>query len=196
MENPAPSSEANDNDSDAEVLISVQTVHTPVKDAQQTSQSADTPNANGGSTATPVSAAPNSRFCFVCNAPSNDSFVKMFGTVSTHSKKSIYDFIWKFLDSKPSVRHETADASSLNDEVICSECFKMICDFDVARSHAKRLKKQIRQKLAMTEAYFEQSQNPNHMDATQTATEDVEDEQQHQHANMMECTVIDLCDDD
>lgn len=192
MKNPLPSSEANDSDSDSEVLISVQTVHTTVKNTQNTSQSTATTNANDDSTATSVPAATNPRFCFVCNAPKDDSFVKMFGTVSTYSKKSIYDFIWKFLDCKPSVRHETADASSLNDEVICSECFEMICNYDVVRSHTKRLKKQIRQKLAITEAYFEQAQNQNEMDVTQTASEDADELQQQQ----MECGIIDLCDDD
>lgn len=195
-ENRPSSSEANDTGSDSEVLISVQTVHTPVKDRQNTSQAAVTTSAIGGSTTTPVSVATNPKFCFVCNAPSNDSFVKMFGTVSTYSKKAIFDFIWKFLDCKPSVRHETADASSMNDEVICTECFKLICDYDVARSQTKRLKKQIRQKLAVTEAYFEQSQNPNDVDATETATEDVEGERQQQQPEYMECNVIDLCDDD
>lgn len=196
---PMPSPETNNNSSDSEVLISVQTVHTPANSTQNTTRSTVTANASDDSTTTQGPVATNSKFCFVCNAPSKDSFVKMFGTVSNYSKKSIYDFIWKFLDCKPSVRHETADASSLNDEMICSECFIMICDYDIARSNAKRLKKQIRQKLAITETYFEQKQN--RMDATQTAAEDVDGEQQQQqqhpqHDDTMECDVIDLCDDD
>lgn len=111
----------------------------------------------------------------------------------------MYDFIWKFLGSKPSVRNANADASSLNDEVICEVCFKMICDYDEARSSARRLKKQIRQKLTITERYFEQMQN--RTDATQTAMEcdDGDCQEQQTDAMIMEddvCDVIDLCDDD
>lgn len=99
------------------------------------------------------------------------------------------------MDNKPSVRHETTDAPDLNDEVICSECFKMICNYDVARSHAKRLKKQIRQKLAITETYFEQIRNET--DATQTMAEDGDNNQQEwSDMTNAECEVIDLCDDD
>ena len=103
------------------------------------------------------------------------------------------------MDYKPSVRHAMADASSLSDEMICSECFKMICNYDEARSNARRFKKQLRQKLAITETYFEQSQNK--MDTTQTAKDGGEDDRQHGKSDVeiMEddaCDIIDLCDDD
>lgn len=175
---------------DKEVLITVQTVHTPLQDTKNAGQS----NFTAPATATP-------KFCFICNAPNNDSFVKMFGSESTYSKKPIYDYIWKFLGNKPSARNATADASNLNDEVLCSDCFGMICDYDESRSKTKRLKKQIRRKLAITETYFEQRQNA--MDVTQPAERVGGNDQQEQQqptgvitmANNT-CEVIDLCDDD
>lgn len=109
------------------------------------------------------------------------------------------------MDHKPSARNATADAASLNDEVICAGCFKMICNYDEARSNAKRLKKQIRQKLTITETYFEQIQNGMDANATQTAMvcddNNGQQEQQNQQSNVMimeddVCDVIDLCDDD
>lgn len=97
------------------------------------------------------------------------------------------------MGSKPSVRNGTADASNLSEEVICNDCFEMVCNYDAARSTAKRLKKQIRQKLAITETYFEQTAN-----ATVTPPNEADDGEQSDVTMMEEtvCDVIDLCDDD
>lgn len=186
---------------DEEVLITVQTVHTPLKDTPTANQSNVTATATATATATD---AKTPKFCFICNAPNKESFIKMFGSESTYSKKPIYDFIWKFLGNKPSARNATANASTLNDEVLCTECFEMICDYDEARSNTKRFKKQIRQKLAITETYFEQSQNG--MNATQAAKDlgDNGQQQQQQQQRQIDvldmensmCEVIDLCGDD
>lgn len=199
-DNSRPSTELNEKNlesdlDDEEVLICVQTVNIPLTNAQDATQLVSTANAIGNSTIIAKDAA-SSKFCFVCNARCNESSVNMFGSVTAHSKKSIYDFIWKFLGNKPSVRNATTDASSLNDEVICKNCFGTISDYDVARSNAKRLKKQIRQKLIITETYFEQSQSE--LNATETADERDNDQQQQQTKTMdMDVNdVIDLCDDD
>lgn len=182
-------------DLDQEVLITVQTVHIPLEDTQSETESIPITNATDNAAAT---AAASSKFCFVCNAPKNESFVKMMSSVTIHSKKTIFDFIRKFMGSEPSVRNTTADATSLNDEMICNDCFKLVCNYDEARSNAKRIKKQIRQRLSITETYFEESQNL--MDTTQTEDECGDGEQQ-QRSDVMyteydACDVIDLCDDD
>lgn len=195
--NPLPPTETIENSSDSEldeeeVLITVQTVHIPMEIATQSISSTNATDNNNGTTA----ATARSKFCFVCNAPKNELFVKLFGTTSIHSKKPIYDFVWKFLGCKPSVRNETADVSSLGEEVICHECFELVCNYDAARSDAKRLKKQIRQKLTITEMYFEQTRN-----AVPVATPPDESDNEGEQSDvvMMEdtvCDVIDLCDDD
>lgn len=193
--NPLPPCDSNANSSDSEpeeeVLITVQTVHIPV--GSETDKSLVTATNRMGT-----------KFCFICNAPETESAVKVFGTVSTHSKKPIFNIIWKIMDGKPSVRYETADASSMSDELICMECFEMVSSYDANKTSAKKLKKKIRQKLSITELYYEQA-----MSTPQSKDEGVEDdtdeqEQQHQEhqqsdVGMMEntaCEVIDLCGDD
>lgn len=95
----------------------------------------------------------NSETCFICNITSQ-SYVDLYGSSAPHSGKCIFNFVWKFLGGKPSVRNDATDASSMKPEVVCTECVTMINQYDAARVVAKRYKKQLREKLTSTEAHF------------------------------------------
>lgn len=120
-----------------EVLLTVQTVHTGItSDLSHTTDNID------------------DQSCFLCNKQNSESFMDLYTTVTTYSKKSIYNFIWKFMDGNPSVRNDVLDASCLQDDVICYECLVMINEYDSSHEMAKKCKKQLCQRLKKTEKSF------------------------------------------
>lgn len=116
-----------------------------------------------------------SQVCFICNTTTSQSFADLYGTMAAYSGKSIFDFIWKFLDDKPSVRNDTMDATSLGREVVCSECLRMINGYDNARVAAKQYKKLLQNRLTITENFYQKVQGEingrsktNRLDKSQT----------------------------
>lgn len=171
-------------ENESEVLISVQTVSQPVNIINSENITSNEPT--------------NQQIaCFICNRSSNEPWADIYFTVSD-SGIPIYDFIWNFLGSKPSVRNNGTDANDLKNHVICKECLCSINQYDKARSTAKRFKKDLRQKLAETEMYFEQLENQ--IDEQ----ENVEHDQDKQNRGTSTASnespetlnVIDLCEDD
>lgn len=162
-------------DQEPEILISTQTVHTEIGTVQN--DDASTPDRNTISpdptssssfdtvdnvNSKPINSKSNSKItpkCFVCNSSNGDSFLNLYGTVSAYTARSIYDFIWKWLGGKPSVRNEKTNAAELKDEIICSDCLDTINDYDAALVTARQCKKQICDKLMKTEAHFQRIQN-------------------------------------
>lgn len=143
------SNKCNDGQLEGDVLFTVQTIHTNELD-QATTDNLDstqsfTPNQN--------------QVCFICNSATSESYVDLYGTVAAHSGKCIFDFVWKFLGNKPSVRNELMDASCLTQEVVCLQCVGMINQYDKAHVTKKWFKKILRNKLTSTENYFMRLQN-------------------------------------
>lgn len=213
-----------------EILISTKTVHTEnatvqKNDAATSSHPFDpVSNVNSKSKNSKINSKSTPK-CFVCNSATADSFSNLYGTVSAYSARSIYDYIWKWLGGKPSVRNEKTNASQLEDEIICSDCFDTINDYDAALLTAKQCRKQICDKLMKTEAHFQKIQNEENvnvvnggvsgdgiqhysivMEGTETESEtdtntNGTSSQASQIGTRQDCLtqggdIIDLCDDD
>lgn len=106
--------------------------------------------------------------CFVCNSSENRPFTNLFERLPDHSSRSnhsknstklIINLVWKILGEEPSMRMKSIDDISLEDEVVCAECLEELREFDYANSTAKRAKKQLRNRLAKTEALFSSIEN-------------------------------------
>lgn len=121
-----------------DVLVSVQTTH----DSSLIPQQCD-----------------ETKVCFICNSVSSESFVGLYGTTAPHSGKCIFNFVWKFLGGKPSVRNDSIDTLHLKQEMVCFECFSMMEEYDKARVASKRYKKLLRNRLANTETYYARLQH-------------------------------------
>lgn len=185
-------------EAEPEVLISVQTVNSAPENASASSQTptviVNDPSSN---------ASANQQICFICNSSSDRPFSDLYGTPSSHSTTPIYDFVWKFLGGKPSVRNDATDASSLNNDVVCAGCLDMLNKYDEAHTNSKLFKREIRRKLDKTEAYFQLVQNQK-ADTTveRRSDEHPDNEAAFTHSDdsiiCMEIvpSVIDLCDDD
>lgn len=74
---------------------------------------------------TPI-ATPLSRICFLCNTTESETFVNLYEALTLHSNTPVFDFVWKFLDDKPSVRDDTVDAANSNWNSICMGCHNKI----------------------------------------------------------------------
>lgn len=135
-----------------EVLLTVQTIHIENTNDDQKDNVSTTTTANDHSQAT--QSHDEGQSCFVCNTSSSASFMDLYTTVTTHSKKNIYSFVWKFLGGKPSVRNDMIDANCLKEDVVCIECLEMINEYDAARIVAKQFKKQLCDRLNKTEEDF------------------------------------------
>lgn len=143
----------------------------------------------------------NQLICFVCNTSTNKPFADLYGTVSAYSTTPIFDFVWKFLGGKPSVRNDAIDAPGLKNDVICAVCLDMFNKYDESHLNSRRFKKEIKCKLESTEAYFEKRQ---HQDAIMM-TEPSDDQNPsnegavaHTYVAVVDTAtgVIDLCGDD
>lgn len=95
----------------------------------------------------------------MCNSSSSAPFVDLYGTLSAYSKTAVYDFVWKFLGGKPSVRNATAEAPTLENDFLCAECIDMINEYDATRMKVKQIKQNLCHKLAKTESHFEKLQS-------------------------------------
>lgn len=97
--------------------------------------------------------------CFICNTRTSESYVSMHESVTTHSNAPIYDYVWNFLNDKPSVRDDSTDAANSNWNLICMECYNKINQYDFACVTATRLEKELRDELALTEALYAPQQD-------------------------------------
>lgn len=98
--------------------------------------------------------ASTSRTCFICNTAASESFVNMYETVSLHSNTPVYDFVWKFLDDKPSVRDDSIDAANANWSSLCNKCLNKINEYDLALMAAAKIEEELRWELSQTEQLF------------------------------------------
>lgn len=97
--------------------------------------------------------------CFICNTRTAESYVSMYESVTTHSNAPIYDYVWNFLNDKPSVRDESSDGANSNWNLICMECYNKINQYDFACVTATRLEKELRDELTLTEALYAPQQD-------------------------------------
>lgn len=139
-----------------------------------------------------VSRQSGSQACFICNTTNSQSFVDLYGTMAAHSGKSIFDYIWKFLGGKPSVRNETMRASSLCQDVVCSECLSMINGYDNARVDAKRYKKLLQNRMAITEIFYKSLQEKIDSRSSIIGENRIDESHTDSTARMKENEVIDL----
>lgn len=101
---------------------------------------------------------PLSRICFLCNATESDTFLNLYEALTFHSNTPVFDFVWKFLDDKPSVRDDTVDAANSSWNSICVGCFTKINEYDLACETAARLEEELRWELSQTEATYATAQ--------------------------------------
>lgn len=178
----------------------MQTVHTENKNTPEvqpntgTKEQANSKQRGTKRKSEPLSKVPRRQACFICNTTDSDSFMNLYGTTSAYTNTSIYNFVWKWLGGKPSVRNATTDASNLNEEVICTDCLDSVNDYDEAILTAKRYKKQLCDKLTKTEEYFEQAYFDRN-DTNDSESDASEGSNQCQITLAPDCDVIDLCDD-
>lgn len=104
--------------------------------------------------ATASTPAPLSCICFLCNTTESEKFLNLYEAITFHSNTPVFDFVWKFLDDKPSVRDDTVDAANSNWNSICVGCFNKINEYDLARETANRLEEELRWELSQTEATY------------------------------------------
>lgn len=181
-----------------EILVSVQTISEPIYQSDEVGNVAKTTN----STLTNQSNE-NENVCFICNSTENNSFKSMYTTVSGASKTVIFDFVWKFMGGRPSVRNETTDASCMN-EVVCGECLDLINEYDTARADAIDLRCGLINKITETEKQIVKAQNEN----SKKNSFGEKSSENFQEKSSLTCggatytsrndqgTLIDLCDDD
>lgn len=112
------------------------------------------------------------RTCFICNTASSESFVNMYEIVSLHSNTPVYDFVWKFLDDKPSVRDDSIDAANANWSSLCNKCLNKINEYDSACVAAAKIEEELRWELSQTEQLFAGQENNMTID---------ENEQENEH---------------
>lgn len=112
--------------------------------------------------ATASAPAPLSRICFLCNTTESETFLNLYEALTFHSNTPVFDFVWKFLDDKPSVRDDTVDAANSNWNSICVGCFSKINEYDLACETAARLEEELRWELSQTEATYAAQQNVAH----------------------------------
>lgn len=105
---------------------------------------------------------PITRICFLCNTTESESFVNLYEALTSHSNTPVFDFVWKFLDDKPSVRDDTVDAANSNWNSLCIGCFQKIDEYDLACETASRLEEELRWELSQTEATYAAQQNTAH----------------------------------
>lgn len=173
-----------DLESEPEALISVQT---------ESIANANEQTDNQGDHVNPSEGRFGREACFICNSPNNEPFVCLYTTHSLHSGTSIFEFVWKLLGDKPSVRNETTDASCLNGDVICSDCLTMINKYDAARVTTKRFRNELCEKLAATENHFARIHNTEQRDNDEGIPESMGTINSNPDN---QCTAIDLCDED
>lgn len=99
-----------------------------------------------------------SRKCFICDSSRYGPFTNVYEHINMRSNKPIINFIWKILGEQLSPRMNSIEDVG-EEEEICVECLEMIRSYDAANNTAKRLKKQLRNRLAKTEAYCCSTQN-------------------------------------
>lgn len=109
-----------------------------------------------------AAAVPINQVCFLCNTTECDTFVNLYDTSTSHSNTPVFDFVWKFLDDKPSVRDDTVDAANSNWNALCIGCFQKINEYDLACETATRLEEELRWELSQTEATYAAQQNTAH----------------------------------
>lgn len=97
--------------------------------------------------------------CFICNTTTSETFVNLYDTMSEHSNTPIFDFIWKFLDDKPSVRDDTVDGANSNWNSICNRCLIRINEYDLACVTSTNLEEELRYELSQTEAIYTEQEN-------------------------------------
>lgn len=105
------------------------------------------------------SSAINHRCCFICNSNKNEPFVQIYGTVTSHSNTPIFKYVKRFLDGKPSDRHEIIDEINSNRNLLCPRCFNKINDFDLACVTATRLHQELKRELSKTETIYASQKN-------------------------------------
>lgn len=104
----------------------------------------------------PIPAATENRTCFICNTTASESYVNLYETVTSHSNTPVYDFVWKFLGDKPSIRDDSIDGANANWSSLCLQCFNKINEYDLACETAGRLEEELRWELSQTEARYGQ----------------------------------------
>lgn len=130
-----------------ELLVSVQTMPTLVQSTETSDDPSMVPSGN------------ESRKCFICNSSRYGPFTNVYNEhIHMRSNKPIISFIWKILGERLSQRMNSVEDIG-EEEEICVECLEMIRSYDDASNTAKRLKKQLRNRLAKTEAYYCSTQN-------------------------------------
>lgn len=102
----------------------------------------------------PPAPIPLSRICFLCNSTESQTYLNLYESLTFHSNTPVFDFVWKFLDDKPSVRDDTVDAANSNWNSICVGCFTKINEYDLACETAARLEEELRWELSQTEATY------------------------------------------
>lgn len=107
-------------------------------------------------------AVPIGQICFLCNTTESETFINLYEALTTHSNTPVFDFVWKFLDDKPSVRDDTVDAANSNWNSLCIGCFQKINEYDLACETATRLEEELRWELSQTEATYAAQQNTAH----------------------------------
>lgn len=105
------------------------------------------------------SSADLTSMCFICNTKTSESYVSLYETVSLHSKTQIYDFVWKFLNDKPSIRDDSIEAANSNWSLVCMQCLDKINNYDLACVTAAKLEQELRDDLALTEALYAPQQD-------------------------------------
>lgn len=103
--------------------------------------------------------ADSNRICFICNTSTSESFVSLYETLSQHSNTPVYDFVWKFLDNKPSVRDDSIDAANSDWSSLCAGCLNKINEYDLACMTAANLEEELRWELSQTEDIYTRQHN-------------------------------------
>lgn len=140
-------------------------------------------------TTTPASIAiPINRVCFLCNTTESETFINLYEALTSHSNTPVFDFVWKFLDDKPSVRDDTVDAANSNWNSLCMGCFQKINDYDLACETASRLEEELRWELSQTEATYAAQQNVAHS-SNQIAPAHIEVVEEFQGVSVVDETI-------
>ncbi|XP_031628151.1 uncharacterized protein LOC116343948 isoform X2 [Contarinia nasturtii] len=169
----------------SEVLINVQTVHTPLENELNSPDPIENVDANP----TPSS---SSKVCFICNTSDSEPFVNMYSTFSAHSNTRIFRFVWEFLDEK------SKKLTSLEQDFVCNDCLLEINEYDWANVRAQQFKKKISDKVTKTQAQFEVQINDQNdgNDDNVVNENNLEEVPMEIDTNDDASEVIDLCDDD